>query len=145
MRSTFLLANPRHFGVALAILRVITGIIFTAHGWQKLFVFGLAGTTGGFTQMGIPFPGLAGPVVSVVELLAGVLLVLGVVTRLAGFVLAIDMLGAILLVHARAGFFLPAGAEFALAMFAAAIALAIGGPGAYSLDAAFAGRRAEAT
>jgi putative oxidoreductase len=51
------------------------------------------------------------------------------------------MLGAILLVHAAGGFFLPKGLEFVLMLFAAALALLFAGPGALSIDGVLASRR----
>lgn len=127
--------------IALAVLRVVAGAIFLAHGGQKLFVYGFAGVSGAFGQMGLPLPGVLGPLVALVEFFGGLALVVGLLTRLAGFGLALVMLGAITVVHLPAGFFLPNGIEFALAMFGYAVTLAITGAGAWSLDAVIAARR----
>ena len=130
--------------IGLTILRVATGAIFAAHGAQKLFVYGVAGVTGAFQGMGIPFPGVTGPLAGVVELLAGLALIVGLLTRLAGFGLAITMLGAIGFVHFAAGFFAPTGMEYPLALLAATAALAFIGGGRFSLDALIASRRGTA-
>jgi putative oxidoreductase len=108
--------------------------VYFAHGWQKLFTYGLAGVHGTFTQMGIPLPAISSPLVTFVELLGGAALVLGVLTRWAAVLLAIDMAGAILLVHLKNGFFMPAGFEYALTLLAANIALALGGAGSLSVE-----------
>jgi putative oxidoreductase len=130
--------------LGIAIIRIVTGIVFAAHGGQKLFVYGFAGVTGAFAQMGVPMPGLMGPFIALLEFFGGIALIIGLLTRLAALGLAFDMLGAILLVHLAGGFFLPAGYEFALTLFAASLALAIGGPGSLSVDAALARRRGSA-
>jgi putative oxidoreductase len=136
MTSTTALA-PQRMALGLTILRVVVGIVFLAHGAQKLFGFGLGGIIGGFTQMGIPLPSIAAPVVTFVELLGGIALILGLFTRIAAILLAIDMLGAIIFVHGKQGFFLPTGFEFAFTLLAANIALAIAGAGEYAIEDRF--------
>jgi putative oxidoreductase len=137
-----LLASAERLNVGLAVLRIIVGTVFIAHGAQKLFVYGLGGVTGAFAGMGVPLAAVAGPAVAFLELFGGIALVLGLLTRLVGLGLAGVMLGAIVFVHAAGGFFAPEGVEFVLTLFAAAVALALTGPGTYSLDAVLARRRA---
>ncbi|HEX5829553.1 MAG TPA: DoxX family protein [Gemmatimonadaceae bacterium] len=138
-------ATAGQLDLGLAIVRVLTGIILAAHGAQKLFVFGLDGVAGSFGQMGIPMAGLVGPAAAFLEFFGGlVALVAGLLTRLAAFGLAVGMLGALLLVHLKAGFFLPNGHEFVLALLAllaATATLTLTGAGAYAADALLARRR----
>ena len=122
--------------LGLAVLRVVVGIVFIYHGYDKLFGSGIAGTTGFFTQIGAPLPGVTAPLVGVLEFAGGVALVLGVLTRLTAALLAIDVLAALFLVHLPNGFSAQNGGyEFVLTLFAASLALALTGPGAYALDA----------
>lgn len=115
--------------LALLLLRLATGVVFVMHGAQKFFTYTLPGTTQAFTQMGVPVPGISAPLVATVELLCGLLLILGVYSRAAGVLLAVNMLVAILLVHLKAGFFNPNGLEFPLVLLAASLAVAFAGPG----------------
>lgn len=127
--------------VGLLVLRLAIGIVMFAHGYQKVFGFGIAGITQAFTQMGVPMPAISAPLVAFVELLAGLALILGILTRLAAIPIAIDMVGAILLVHLKNGFFLPQGYEFAFTVMMSAIALSLLGAGGYSVDAALERRK----
>jgi putative oxidoreductase len=129
--------SPRQIDAGIALVRVLTGVVFAAHGAQKVFTMGLPAVTGFFTQAGIPLPSLSALLVSYVELCGGILLIFGLLTRVAAFLLACNMVGAIMFVHVTKGFFLPEGYEFALTLLVSTIALELTGPGAYSIDARF--------
>lgn len=134
--------SPR-LSLGLAVLRIVVGIVFAVHGYEKLFVQTIPGVTGFFTQIGAPLPGVTAPLVSVLELVGGVMLILGVLTPVVAALLAVDMVGAIFLVHLANGFSaMNGGYEFVLTLFAASLALALTGPGAYALDRAIFGRGA---
>jgi putative oxidoreductase len=137
-------ASPRQLSLGIALVRIVTGIVFAAHGYQKFFVYGLDGATGAFTQMGIPAPTITAPLVAIVELAGGFALIVGLLTRLAALGVAINMLGAILLVRLSGGFFAPNGAEFEIVLFVNSLALVLAGAGALSADEAIARRRSPA-
>jgi len=138
--SPLFASTLRQQGLALALVRIITGIMFLAHGYQKLFVFGLSGITAGFTKMGAPMPTITAPLVTFLEFFGGIGLIIGLLTRLIALGLVVDMLGAILIVHLANGFFLPTGYEFVLMLMVSSLALAIGGPGRFSVDSIIASR-----
>lgn len=117
----------------LTVLRVVVGIVFLVHGYQKLFKFGFHGVAGMLGHLGIPLPAFFAVVVTLVEFVGGILLITGVATRIAAGLVAIDMIVAILAVHLKNGFFSPNGFEFPLTLLAATICLAIAGGGAFSL------------
>ncbi len=133
---------PSYPSVALLILRLALGAILIAHGAQKAFFFGFAGTSASFAQMGVPLAEVAGPLVAIVELVGGIAILLGLATRAAGILVAVDMVVATLLVHLPNGMFVADGGyELTLVLAAASVALALTGAGRYSLDSAIASRR----
>jgi putative oxidoreductase len=132
----------------LAILRIVLGIAMLVHGWSKLSggVDNVAGFFGG--MLGIPAPGLMAWVVTIVELVGGILLVIGFLTQIAGLLIALDMLGAILFAYLLRGApFIENGQiswEKEAVFAAAALCLALSGPGAWSVDAVVAENRTRA-
>jgi putative oxidoreductase len=124
--------NLKDSGIAL--LRIVVGGIFVAHGAQKLFVFGIPGLAGFLGQAGVPFPLPSAAAVTAAEFLGGLALVAGLFTRWAALPIAFSMLVAALTVHLKNGFFLPNGVEYVLALFAATVGLSLTGSGAFSVD-----------
>ncbi len=130
-------ATEKQMEIGFAVLRIATGIVFAAHGYQKVFGMGTSGVTGFFTQLGIPLPGVAAILVSSLEFGGGIALALGILTRFIAVGFVVDMLGAIFFLHWKNGFFLPTGIEFVGMLMVSALALAVGGPGAFSVDRLF--------
>lgn len=121
--------------IGLTALRIVLGAVFIAHGAQK-FAQGIPTVAQGFSGMGVPLAEVAAPLVAGLELVGGVLLVLGVATRIVGVLLAVDMVVAGLLAHATAGFFAQEGGfEYVLVLAVASLAVALTGPGRFSVDA----------
>lgn len=123
--------------LALLIARIGLGIVFVAHGWQKLDESGLAGVAAGFRKMGIPAPEIAAYYATFVELVGGAALIAGAFTGLAGLLLVADMLGALLFVHISNGVFVNEGGfELVVALGVGSLLLAVLGAGRYSVDGA---------
>lgn len=115
-------------------LRVVVGLVFLMHGAQKLFVFGVAGTTDIMAKLGLPLPMLCAVIVITVELVGGAAILFGAFTRLAGALLAFEMIVAILVARLHGGFFAPYGYEFELTLLGACLTFAFHGPGQISLE-----------
>jgi putative oxidoreductase len=120
---------PVNLDLALLILRVVLAAVMLAHGLPK--VTGFAGTAGFFASAGVPAPTLAAAYAAAVEVGGGILILLGVAVDLVGLLFAVDMLGAIVFVASKHGF--TGGWEFEFTLLCIAVALALAGPGAYSI------------
>ena len=128
----------------LTVLRLALAIVVFPHGAQKVFGwfggFGLAGTYGFLTQqMHIPAP--LAILVFAAEFLAPIGLFIGFLSRIAAFGIAIDFAVALFMVHLPNGFFMNwsgqqkgEGIEFFFLAIGIAIAIMIGGSGAWSVD-----------
>jgi putative oxidoreductase len=122
---------------ALLFLRLVVGIVFVLHGYPKWGSLG--GTAQFFGSLGIPAPGLFAPIVAFVETVGGLALIVGVLTRYAGLLLAIDMIVAFLTFKTKIGFIAPMdkpgppGGELDLLLLAGSLIIATLGPGAFSL------------
>jgi len=122
--------------VAPLVLRVVVGIVFAMHGWQKLTVMGVGGVEGMLAALGFPMAGVLAVVLIAAELVGGILLILGLFTHWSAKALIVVAAVALFGVHLQNGFFLGTGGyEYILLILAAVISVAITGPGKYSLDA----------
>jgi len=130
--------------VATTILRVVLGVVFFAHGAQMLFGwfggYGFAGSMASFTGA-LHLPPLLGYLAMTAEFFGGLGLIFGLLTRIAAFGIAVNMLVAIVIVHRHFGFFMnwsgdqkAEGFEYHLLVLAMAVFLMIRGAGAVSID-----------
>jgi putative oxidoreductase len=123
--------------------RLLVGFIMVAHGWQKLFDTGPAAFgRSALDPVGVPMPVAAGYLVTFTELIGGLLLMAGLLTRLAAIALTIDLFMAIILVKAKVPLIVPqdqpgAGMELDLALIAGFVIALFAGPGRLSLDRLF--------
>jgi|SRR5579871_2624076 len=115
--------------LALLVIRIVLGVIFIAHGSQKLF--GAFGGPGLAAWVGMI--GKIGHLVAIGEFFGGIGILIGLLSRLSAAAIIIIMLGAISIVHWPHGFFMPNGMEYALANIGLAAAILIAGPGRYSV------------
>jgi putative oxidoreductase len=118
--------------IALLIARAVVGVIFIAHGAQKLFgAFGGPGLAGVVQHLGP-----VGYLVTVDELFGGLGLLVGFLSRFSAFWLTVDMIGAIVKVHGKNGFFLSPkpGFEYNLALIGLLLVVLIAGPGRFAVS-----------
>lgn len=119
-------------------LRLGVGLVFVVHGWQKL-TDGPSGFAGMLTGLGVAAPDVFAWLVTVAELVGGIQLLIGLLTRLATLPLIATVVGAIALVKADLGVIAPEGApmpgaEVDIALLAGLVALLLLGPGRVSVD-----------
>jgi len=120
-------------------VRVAAGVIFSAHGAQKLFGwfggYGLEGTGGWMVSIGLEPGVLMAALAGGAEFFGGLALILGLLVRPAAAVLAVTMVVAIVTVHLSNGLFMASnGYEFGLTLLAVSITLVIRGAGSVSVD-----------
>ncbi len=117
--------------VALLLVRCALGVIFVHHGYPKLF-----GNTAQFVQFfnQAGFPPYSSYLAGIIELFGGGLLVVGLFTRVAGLLLAVEMGIAIWKVHLGQGLLAVSQYEYPLALGVVAFALSTLGAGIISLD-----------
>ncbi|WP_416062960.1 DoxX family protein [Rhodococcus indonesiensis] len=132
--------NPALRNVGLLVARVVLGIVFLAHGLQKVNQ-GYSATKAGFEGMDVPVPALSAFYATWVETLGGIALIIGLLVPVFGVLLLVNMLGAFFFVHIGNGIYVTDGGwELVGALGAGALVLAVVGAGAYSVDALL-GRR----
>ncbi|MFT3898913.1 MAG: DoxX family protein [Gordonia sp. (in: high G+C Gram-positive bacteria)] len=128
---------------SLLLLRLTLGVVFIAHGWEKLHIKGIDKTTVLFGDgrppqlegFGIPFARQAAYFATWVELLGGLALILGVLLPFVGVLLAATMAGAGYYGHRDHGFWIQQnGWEFNLVLGVAVLAVGFAVPGVLSLD-----------
>jgi len=136
-----------------ALLRLVLGIVFFAHGAQKMLGwfggYGFQGTLGFLTDvLHIPTP--LAVLAILAEFLGGLGLIVGLLTRVAAFGIGVNMLVAIFAVHAANGFFVNwsgtqkgEGYEYHLLVLAIVVYLLMRGAGAFSVDGVLTTRQAE--
>jgi putative oxidoreductase len=128
--------------LAPLVIRIALGVVFFAHGSQKLFGafggHGITGVIGMMKSLNVNPPVVWAWIVTLAEFLGGLGVLFGLLTRWAALGLAVDMAVAIALVHAKNGFFSGKGGyEFPLALLAMSLALLFWGPGKISIEGAF--------
>jgi putative oxidoreductase len=113
-----------HKAMGLLLVRLAAGAVFINHGWMKLQ--NLSGAEGFFAGLGLP-PGAA-TLVAVIEVVGGIMLAAGVAPRIAGLVLGVEMIVAMLLVGIPRGSY-----ELEMVLAAASLAIFLAGAGRYAL------------
>ena len=138
MRGLFLWPVHRFAGFAPLVVRVLVGTVMIAHGLQKLQTGPANFGQGVLAGLGVPLPTFMGYVVTLVEFVGGILLLIGLLSRLAALLLTIDLVMAILLVKVNIGLLSPQGsipgAELDLGLIAGFLVILLAGPGRLSLD-----------
>ncbi len=127
--------------LGLLVLRVVIGLLFAAHGAQKVFGWwggpGLSGWRGAMEQMHFRPPTLWAGISSGTELVGGLFLALGFLLPLTTAALIAQSIVIMVVAHLARGFWnSKGGIEFSLTLAAAVTALAATGPGRFSIDAA---------
>ncbi len=123
------------------IIRLFIGVCFVIHGMGKLGLVGtgnMAGFEGWLKSLGIPFPKIQARMAMLSEIVGGVLITVGLFTRVGAAICLITMIVAGLIGHKGGGYLItnnPPGNEYTINLAAILVALILLGPGLYSIDA----------
>ncbi|TDD66779.1 DoxX family protein [Actinomadura darangshiensis] len=134
------------YDVVAVLVRLGVGVVFMAHGWQKIEA-GVTATSHTFDGLGVPLPTAAAVYSAFVELLGGAALIAGLGLPVTGVLLFVDMAGAFIFIHADQGLFMVDGTtvqngyELVLALGMASLLFAAGGGGRLTLDQWIIGKR----
>ena len=144
-----LISTQNEYSLALA--RVVLGMVFFAHGAQKMLGWfgglGFSGTIGLFAKLGMP--GVVALFAIFVEFFGALSLLFGLLSRVAALAIIVEMIGAVLTIHIHNGFFMNwtgqqkgEGFEYHLITIALALLLVVQGAGALSIDRMISSRTA---
>lgn len=132
-----MLNHPAARDVALLLLRLVTGVIFIAHGWKKVFIDGMSGVTGTFDRLHIPQPKVSAWAAASFEMLGGAMLIVGLLTTAVAGLFVIYSALVLYFVHWSNGFFVAdGGMEFVMLLVVSLMMIVVFGAGRASLDRA---------
>lgn len=136
-------SSGRHPQWGLLAVRLTVGVVMVFAGWMKLFGFGVPMFAQALAAEGVPLPLLFAWGVTLLEVVGGAFLILGLLARPIALLLAIDMVVAMLLVSLEVGFLSPtgrSGSEINVILIGSLLAILFVGAGSISLDRVLEGR-----
>ncbi|WP_296214298.1 DoxX family protein [Corynebacterium sp. YSMAA1_1_F7] len=135
-----MLNHPATRDATLLLVRLVTGVIFIAHGWQKVFINGMDGVTGTvatFDRLHIPQPKVSAWAAAIFEMVGGAMLIAGLLTTAVAGLFVIYSALVLYFVHWSNGFFVSdGGMEFVLLLVVSLMMIVVFGAGRASLDKA---------